>query len=91
MPPETVKMVEVLPSRIWIESDTMDALHVVLQHGDSDPFTYASLRYDHTYTSNSGTMDAAQKLAQSFGATEPIEHRQRALPEMTHNELRLEV
>jgi hypothetical protein len=75
---ETVTLVEVLPTRIWIESDMMGARHVVMQHQDfGEPFTYASFHYNYAYTSNGGTWDAAHRLALELGATEPVEQRQR--------------
>ena len=48
-------VVEILPTRIWIESDMMGSRHVVLQHQGFEPFTYASFFYDYAYTSNGGT------------------------------------
>ena len=74
---ETVALVHVYPTAIWIESDIMGARHVVLQHEGCDPFTYASFHYDWRYTSNAITHDQAEKLAYALGATEPVEHRTR--------------
>lgn len=74
----TVKVVEILPTKVWIESDMMGARHVVMHHqGYGEPFTYASFHYDYAYTSNGGTWDAAHRLALDLGATEPVEQRQR--------------
>lgn len=72
-------LVEILPTKIWVESDIMGARHVVLQHEGLEPFTYASFYYDYAYTSNSGTHAAVESLAKALGATEPIEHRSREL------------
>lgn len=88
----TVKVVEILPTRVWIESDMMGARHVVMHHeGFGDPFTYASFHYDYAYTSNSGTWDAAHTLALALGATEPVEQRQRDFHIPTADELRNEI
>lgn len=88
----TAKVVEILPTRVWIESDMMGARHVVMHHeGFGEPFTYASFFYDYAYTSNSGTWDAAHRLALQLGATEPVEHRPRDLQIPTAAELRAEL
>ena len=77
---EQVTLVEVLPTRIWVESDMMGARHVVMHHEKfGEPFTYATFHYDYAYTSNVGTHTAAERLARALGATEPIEHRTRSL------------
>lgn len=73
-------IVEILPTKIWIESDLFGGRHVVLQHETCDPFTYASFSYDYRYTSNSGTLNAAETLALQLGATQPLEHKTRPLP-----------
>lgn len=88
----TVKVVEILPTKVWIESDMMGARHVVMHHeGFGEPFTYASFHYDYAYTSNSGTWDAAQSLARALGATEPVEQRVRDLHFPTAAEVREQI
>ena len=72
-----IQLVEILPTKIWIESDMMGARHVMAQHQGLEPFTYATFYYDHYYTSNSGTWDAAQALALTLGATAPVEQKLR--------------
>lgn len=77
---EQAKIVEILPTRIWVESDMLGSRHVVMHHqGFGDPFTYATFFYDYAYTSNGGTWDAAHNLALALGATEPVEAKQRDL------------
>ena len=89
---ETVTIVEILPTRIWIESDMMGARHVVMHHQDfGEPFTYATFNYDYAYTSNSGTHEAAEDLARSLGAADPIEHTSRELSMPTADELRAQI
>ena len=73
-------LVEILPTRIWIESGVLGERVVVLQHDGCEPFDYATFRYDYRYTSNGGTWGAAHSLALQLGATEPLEHRQRGFP-----------
>jgi hypothetical protein len=85
----TGTVVEILPTRIWIESDMMGARHVVMHHQDyGEPFTYASFHYDYAYTSNAGTWGAANNLALALGATEPVEQRSRDFHFPTADELR---
>jgi hypothetical protein len=85
-------VVEILPTKVWIESDLMGARHVVMHHkGFGEPFTYASFHYDYAYTSNSGTWDAAQSLALALGATEPVEERQREFHFPTAAEVRKQI
>ena len=88
----TAKVVKVLPTKVWIESDMMGSRHVVLHHqGFGEPFTYASFHYDYAYTSNSGIADAANRLAVSLGATEPVEQRRREIHFPTADELREQI
>ncbi len=89
----TAEVVEMLPTKVWVESDMMGARHVVMHHqGYGEPFTYASFHYDYAYTSNAGTWDAAHRLALALGATEPVEQRQREFPPMpTADELREQI
>lgn len=76
---KTATLVEIMPTRIWIESDMLGARHVMAQHQGCEPFCYASFHYDYVYTSNGSTWSAASDLAISIGAKEPIEHKQREL------------
>ena len=89
---QQVTIVDILPTRIWVESDMMGARHVVMHHQDfGQPFTYATFHYDYAYTSNSGTHSAAENLARALGASEPIEHRTRSLEMPTASELREQI
>ena len=85
-------VVEILPTKVWIESDLMGARHVVMHHqGYGEPFTYASFHYDYAYTSNSGTWDAAHSLALALGAAEPVEQRVRDFQLPTAAEVRKQI
>lgn len=87
-----VEVVQILPTKVWIESDMMGARHVVMHHqGYGEPFTYASFHYDYAYTSNAGTWAAAHSLALALGATEPVEQRHRDMPFPTADELREQI
>lgn len=85
-------LVEVFPTKVWIESDLFGGRHVVLHHhGSGKPFTYASFHYNYAYTSNSGTWEAAHRLALALGATEPVEDRILGLKRPTADDLRAEI
>ena len=85
-------IVEILPTKIWVENDMIGARHVVMHHkGVGEPFTYATFHYHNAYTSNSGTYSAAENLARALGASEPIEHRTRSLEMPTASELREQI
>ena len=81
-------IVKVMPTKIWIESGILGERVVVLQHEGCEPFDYAVFGYDHRYTSNAGTLAAAEALARKLGATEPIERKHRELKFPTADDLR---
>ena len=83
-----VTIVQILPTRIWIESGMCGERVVVMQHEGMHPFDYAIFNYDYAYTSNSGTHAAAESLAISLGAVEPIEHKARTTSRPSLGELR---
>lgn len=74
-------LIHVYPTRVWIESDFLGDKHVVMQHDapGCDPFTYCTLHYDHRYTSNAMQVRAAETIAISLGAKEPVEHKHREI------------
>jgi len=69
---ETVEILSVLTTDVWIESGMMGERHVMIRHEGCQPFTYASFFYDYAYTSNAGTFSAARALALQLGAKDPI-------------------
>lgn len=79
---ETGVIVEILPTRIWIEDDLFGTHYVMVQHeGEDKPFEYCALHYSWLYTSN-GHIDAvAEHIARYIGAQGVIEHRFRESPE----------
>ena len=88
----TTTVVGMLPISIWIEKGMTGEHHVVVHHqGVGKPFTYATFYYDYAYTSNTGTRDAAHRLALALGAQEPIETRTRRFEMPTADEVRKEI
>lgn len=79
-PIEKVTLVEILPTKIWVESDLFGSRHVMVQHQGMKAFRYASFFYGYGYTSNGGTLAAAEAVALSLGARQPIDHRQVLAP-----------
>ena len=77
---ETVTIVKILPTAVWIENDFCGGRSVMVQHEGFRPFEYAVFGYDYAYTSNSGTMKEAETMARRLGAGEVIEYRHRCLP-----------
>lgn len=80
-----------LPRRIWIESGLTGECVVMVQHGGHEPFSYGTFPYDHRYTSNAATREAARSLALSLGATEPIEERLREWHPASAEDLRKQI
>lgn len=89
----TVTIMSVSARKAWVESDFLGDRHVMVQHEGCEAFEYATFHYDYRYTSNSGTLDAAEKMARSLGATDPIEHRRRDMQFKfpTKNELKEQI
>ncbi len=78
---ETVEVVKVYGNKVWVESDFFGSKHVMVQSEASgrSPFCYCSFNYAYGYTDNLSVHEAAQSMAISLGATEPVEFRQREL------------
>lgn len=79
-------IVEILPTKVWIEDDFCGGRHVMRQHQGCEPFCYASFWYDYAHTDNATTYGMATDLAMRLGAVEPIERTMRSLPEPTPEE-----
>ena len=88
---EQATIVKIYPTKIWIESGMMGERVVVIQHEGCEPFDYATFAYDYRYTSNYGTMNAAQNLAISLGATDPVEQKLRPFTLPTAEELQEQI
>lgn len=82
-------VLQILPTKVWIEDDMMGSRHVLLQtEGFEEPFIYATFNYNYAYTSNAQTLQEATKLAIRLGATEPVERRYQEWKAPTAEELR---
>lgn len=77
---QTGTIVEILPTRIWVESSVWGSRSVMLQHEGCEAFAYCTFNYDYRYTSNAGTWAEAHDMARRLGAEEPIEHRNGEFP-----------
>lgn len=64
-----VQIVEMPPTKIWIESDMMGVCHIFLRQEGMDDLTYS--RYG--YTDNIRTRVAAESLALMLGAPAPAD------------------
>ena len=67
-------------SEMCIRDSIFGSRHVMVQHQGMKAFRYASFFYGYGYTSNGGTLAAAEAVALSLGATQPIDHRQVLAP-----------
>ena len=77
---EVVKVIETLPTKVWLESDLFGGYSVMICHEGMNPFEFAHFNYDYAYTSNASIRSMAIKFAQEkLGAGANIEIRQREL------------
>ena len=74
---EALQIVEIVPTKVWIESGIMGERAVMRQHEGEEPFEYCVFNYNYAHTSNAQTMADAEAMARALGATDPIEHRHR--------------
>lgn len=81
--PKRAKVIHVYANRVWCESDFMGDRHVVVQSDapGSEPFTVCTLRYSYLHCDNFTGRATAERIAEMFGATQPIEWRLRPLPQ----------
>lgn len=81
---EVTKVVKVFEREIWIESDIMGSKHVMIQHmdGESPPIKYCTFFYNYAITSNGAIREAAERMAISLGAKEPVEYRQHDMSDL---------
>ncbi|TDS82597.1 hypothetical protein EDF71_107233 [Comamonas sp. JUb58] len=73
----TVRVVKILPTKIWIESDFFGDRHVMVQHEGHKVAQVATVRSCYGYTDNSSTRHLVELIAKSLGAVDPIERRSR--------------
>jgi len=67
---QEVKIVEILPTQYWVESDFVGSKHIMIQHEGMEPFCYCSFYYDYAYTSNSQMHREAVQMMERFGIKE---------------------
>lgn len=81
MPLKTAEIVKVYEIKVWVEGDVMGGKHVMVQYQapGEEPFCYCSFRYNYAYTDNASIRSAAEKMAISLGASQPVEFRSREL------------
>lgn len=73
------KITRVCETKVWIEGDILGSKHVMVQHEGHDPTTYCTFFYDHRYTNNGMIHKAAERVAISIGAKEPVLYERREI------------
>lgn len=69
---KTAKITNVFKTEIWIENHFIGSKSVMIQHEGCEPFCYCTFNYNYQYTDNSSIKRAAEKMAISLGAKEPV-------------------
>jgi hypothetical protein len=67
---KTVEIVEVYPTKYWVERDMVGGIHIMVQHEGMHAFEYASFNYDYAYTSNAGVWAEMVNMMKRFGIEE---------------------
>lgn len=63
-----VHVVEVIPTRVWYERvGFFGDMAVKMQHKGYPEFTFCTLHYDHTYTSNAHQHQVARAIVEMLG------------------------
>lgn len=65
---QEVKIVEILPTKIWKEKDFLGTVSIKMQHEGMDEFTICQIGYDYAYTSNSHQVWLADEIMKLLGA-----------------------
>ena len=68
-----------IPMRVWIEATALGQSIVVVQIKGLPAFDYAVFNYSYGYTDNASIRAAAERLALSLGAVQPITYLMREL------------
>ena len=66
---EEVKLVEILPTRIWKEYDMFGGVAIKMQHQGEEEFTIAQVNYDWRYTSNAHRTWLANEIVKLLGGS----------------------
>jgi nucleoside-triphosphatase THEP1 len=64
----TVKLVEILPTKIWSEKDMFGTVHIKMQHQGMEEFDFIQIQYNYAYTSNSHQHQLTQEILKLLGA-----------------------
>ena len=65
---QEVKIVEILPTKIWAEKDFLGTVHIKMQHQGMDEFDFIQMQYNYAYTSNGHQHDLTQQILKLLGA-----------------------
>lgn len=78
---KTAKIVEFFENNVWIEKDIFGDAHVMIKSAkaESEPVCVVTVRYARPYIDNSTRDEVAAMVAESFGATNPVEFRYREI------------
>ena len=68
---ETVKLVKVLPIKIWAEKDMFGTVNIKLQHEGLAEFVFLQINYDYRYTDNAHQHELTQRILALLGADVP--------------------
>lgn len=64
---KTVEIVEILPTKVWIETDMCGSQHIMIQHEGMNKFQWMTVNYDYAYTSNATNHTIIEKLLKDLG------------------------
>lgn len=68
---QTVELVKVYPTRVWVEKDFAGTVHIKMQHQGDKEFDFIQIGYDYRYTHNSHQAWLAEQIVKLLGgATE---------------------
>lgn len=66
---EEVKIVEIMPTKIWAEKDFLGTVHIKMQHQGMDEFDFIQIQYNYAYTSNSHQAQLTEQILKLLGAS----------------------
>jgi hypothetical protein len=64
-----VKIVEILPTKIWKDYDMFGGVTIKMQHQGMEPFDFVKINYDYAYTSNAHRSWLADEIIKLLGGT----------------------
>jgi hypothetical protein len=63
-------LVEVLPTKLWVDKDWMGTVSIWRQHEGDKPFKFIEIHYNYAHTSNSHQHALAQQILEMLGGGE---------------------